>query len=117
VRVVFYLWVAGTLVWAGMLGLRSPRPNVWVATSFAIFFWTMAFVFADRLRDLHPRSNVQTALLRRWRIQLAGYLIAACLFAVGSAIYGGAIGIVGAVGALVAGSWFLWGLQQLAKMR
>jgi hypothetical protein len=99
------------------MALTMRRPNVWIAGGLAIFLWTVAFVSADRLRDLRPDSNVQATLLRRWRIQLAGDLIAACLWSIGCAIHGGAIGIFGAVVGLVLGSWFLWGLQQLAKIR
>lgn len=117
VRAVFNLSVAGVSFWAGTFGLRSPRPNAWIAAAGATFLWTIAFVFVDRLRDLHPRSNAQTALLRRFRVQFAGYLVACCLFGIGSAIYGGAIGIVGAFGGLFVGSWCVWTLQQLAKIR
>ena len=113
----FYLWIAGVSFWVGTAQLTARHSNVWLASGLAIFLWTMAFVFVDRLRDLHPRSNLHTTLLRRWRIQLAGYLVAVCLFGVGSAIYGGAIGILGTVVAVIAGSWFVWSLQQLAKMR
>jgi hypothetical protein len=116
-RVVFNLSFAGFLFWVGVMQLTVRRPNVWIAGGLAIFLWTLALVFADRLRDLRPGSNVQTTLLRRWRIQFAGYLIAACLWSIGCAIHGGAIGIFGAIVGLVLGSWFLWGLQQLAKAR
>jgi hypothetical protein len=116
-RIVISLGFAATLFWLGASALRSSRPNVWIAGGLAVVLWTVAFVFADRLRDLRAASSVQAVLLRRWRIQFAGYLIAACLWSIGCVIYGGAIGVFGAVVGVMVGCFSFWGLQQLAKVR
>jgi hypothetical protein len=93
--------------------LVMRRPNTLLAIGLAVYFCTMAFDFGVRARRPGPGSSS----LGSFRIQYGGFLAASCLIAAGSALYGGAIGILGTVGALFCGAWCLWFLQVLAKTR
>ena len=110
---VFSLVVAAVLLWTATNLLSERQPNVWLASGGAVFLLTWAFVFVAHV----ARRRTDSTLLWRLRVQYAGFLVAMCLCGVGSAIHGGAIGVVGAFGAFIVGSWCLWLVQQLAKMR
>jgi hypothetical protein len=109
----FKVVVVAVGLWAGAFVLSMRRPNLWVASGVALFFFTQAFDSAVRV--VRPRSDA--SLLWRLRVRYTSLLVATCLCGVGSAIHGGAIGIIGAFGAFIVGSWCLWLVQQLAKAR
>jgi hypothetical protein len=111
VDATFKVVVAAVGLWAGAFVLSMRRPNLWVASGAALFFFTQAFDFAVRV----VRPGPDASLLWRLRVRYTSLLVVACLCGVGSAIHGGAIGVIGAFGAFFVGSWCLWLVQQLAK--
>jgi Kef-type K+ transport system membrane component KefB len=111
VYAAFNLVVAGVLLWTGTDVFLTRRPNVWLASGVGLFLLTWAFDFLVRV----ARPRIDMTLLRRLRVRYAGLLVAICLCGVGSAIHGEAIGVIGAFGAFIVGSWCLWLVQQLSK--
>jgi hypothetical protein len=107
----FKIVVVGVDLWAGAYLLSMRLPNLWVASGVALFLFAQAFDFAVRV----ARPRFDSSLLWRLRVRYTSLLVATCLCGVGSVIHGGAIGIVGAFGAFIVGSWCLWLVQQLAK--
>ncbi len=109
----FKIVIVGVFLWAGAYFLSMRRPNLWLASGVALFFFTQAFDSAVRV----ARSRADSSWLWRLRVRYTSLLVATCLCGVGSAIYGGAIGTIRAFGAFIVGSWCLWLVQQLAKAR
>jgi len=109
----FSLVVAAVLLWTATNLLSERQPNAWLASGGAVFLLTWAFDFVARA----ARRRTDSTFLWRLRVRYAGFLVAMCLCGVGSAIHGGAIGVVGAFGAFIMGSWCLWLVQHLAKTR
>ena len=111
-RTGFNLLVASFLLWVGTILLMNRQPNAWISSGLAVILYSQAFDYT--VRAVRER---QSTLPWRLQVRWTGYLAGACLCGVGSAMHGGAIGILGAIGAAFGSVFCLWLLQQLAKAR
>ena len=109
----FSLALAALLLWTATILLSELQPNLWLASGTAIILLSSAFDLVTGF----GRRRIDSIVLWRLRIRYTGLLVAMCFYGVGSAIHGGAIGVLGVFGAFIVGSWCLWLVQQLAKTR
>jgi hypothetical protein len=109
--VVFASLTVGLLLTAGTWLLISGLPNFLIRAGLAVYCYAAGFNRAY----MTVRHAVSTSLRFGLRTTWVGYVIAGGLAGVGSATYGGPIGVFGTCAALVWITLWLWMLKRSAR--
>jgi hypothetical protein len=100
-------WLTAVLVVAvtvplGTVMLADGQPNAWLASGAAMFLYTWGV--HQLAKAVWPQGSRRFWRLRAWFI---AQMVTSVLCAIGAVIYGGVIGVLGAISAV---AWFVFSL-------
>lgn len=106
--------IVGVAVPGGLFWIANDQPNIWLANGIAALLFSLA---ASRLSyALRSRIGSQR-FVGSVRVAFVGNMVASVLCAIGGFVYGGPVGVLGAIGAIF---WFLlssWLVQLLTRIQ